>query len=137
VETDASMYTDQERHMLDARPGITDLASIVFADEGDILAGAEDPDLRYNQFIRPWKSRLALLYVDQRTIVMDVRIIFLTLASAISRPRALAGVGRILAECNADPLLRRAATRRETLVAWPPPGAREIVQRYPSQSAHA
>jgi len=40
VKTDASLYTQVENKMLSVRPGITDLASIVFADEGDILAGS-------------------------------------------------------------------------------------------------
>ena len=49
VEADARDYTAEENRMLTIRPGITDLASIVFADEGDILAGSEDADLLYNQ----------------------------------------------------------------------------------------
>ena len=43
VRTDADLYTSEERRMLEARPGITDLASIVFSDEGDILEQFE-PD---------------------------------------------------------------------------------------------
>ena len=86
-------------------PGITDLASIVFADEGEILAGrAPDPDLLYNQIIRPWKSRLALLYVERRTLAGDLKILGLTLLGAISRDRALAGVAQLL-----DSLERRPA----------------------------
>src|SRR5215213_3935979 len=64
VERDTALYTTEERRLLSIRPGITDLASIVFADEGDILEGSDNPDLKYNQVIRPWKSRLGLLYVD-------------------------------------------------------------------------
>src|SRR5665213_3008199 len=45
VPEDASLYTSEERRMLEVRPGITDLASIVFSDEGAILAGSADPDL--------------------------------------------------------------------------------------------
>ena len=45
VEPDAALYTAEERRLFDVRPGITDLASIVFADEGEILAGSADPDL--------------------------------------------------------------------------------------------
>jgi lipopolysaccharide/colanic/teichoic acid biosynthesis glycosyltransferase len=135
VETDASMYTEEERRMLAVRPGITDLASIVFADEGEILAGAADPDLRYNQVIRPWKSRLALLYIERRTLGTDLRVIFLTLVSAVSRESALAGVAKILDEWHVDPMLRRIAARREPLSACPPPGASAIVERYP-QTAH-
>ncbi|MGC9970640.1 MAG: sugar transferase [Bryobacteraceae bacterium] len=127
AQTDASLYTDAEKRMLTVRPGITDLASIVFADEGDILRGSPDPDLLYNQIIRPWKSRLALLYIDKRTIWMDLRVIFLTAVAILSRPAALRGVRNILARWDADDLLRRMARRQEPLLAYPPPGASEIV----------
>lgn len=137
VETDANMYTEEERRLLSVRPGITDLASIVFSDEGAVLAGASDPDLLYNQIIRPWKSRLGLLYVDRQTLVADVKLISLTLLSAVSRKRALDGVADLLRDWQAEPTLLRVASRQETLLPWPPPGARDIVQRYPTQSAHA
>ena len=65
-KTGVSLYTAQEKRVLTVRPGITDLASIVFADEGDILDGSHNPELLYNQIIRPWKSRLALLCIEQR-----------------------------------------------------------------------
>ena len=35
-------------------------ASIVFSDESTILENVDDPDIAYNQLIRPWKSRLGL-----------------------------------------------------------------------------
>ncbi|MFM2124431.1 MAG: hypothetical protein RL328_882 [Acidobacteriota bacterium] len=137
VETDASMYTAEERALLSVRPGITDLASIVFADEGEILAGSKDPDLLYNQVIRPWKSRLGLLYVEQHGFWSDLELIGLTLVSAVSRRAALEGVARILKRWNADPMVRQVALRQEPLPAWPPPGSREIVGQYPGRSAHA
>ena len=46
-------YTEKELKLISIRPGITDISSIVFSDEGDILAGVKDPDLLYNQIIRP------------------------------------------------------------------------------------
>ena len=134
VEPDAALYTGEEQRLLDVRPGMTDLASVVFADEGEILAGSEDPDLDYNQRIRPWKSRLGLLYIERQSLVVDLQIVGLTFAAAISRRRALAGVGRMLDSWNADPLLRRMAFRQEPLWPWPPPGADRIVSEYP---AHA
>ena len=137
VAIDAGMYTAEERRTLLVRPGITDLASIVFADEGEILAGAADPDLLYNQIIRPWKSRLALLYLDRHSFTSDLRIIFLTLLSAVSRRRALDGVTSILTAWSADPMLIQVSRREESLSAWPPPGATEVVKRYSNQSAHA
>jgi lipopolysaccharide/colanic/teichoic acid biosynthesis glycosyltransferase len=130
VLTDASMYTEQEKRMLSVRAGITDPASIVFADEGDILHGSADPDLLYNQIIRPWKSRLALLYIHKRSFLIDVWLILLTAAAIVSRRTALKGIQRLLQRWGADPLLLRMARREEPLLPYPPPGATEVVAQY-------
>lgn len=131
VATDVGLYTPVERRMLAVRPGITDLASIVFADEGQILAGSADPDLLYNQIIRPWKSRLALLSIERGNLLSDLCIVFLTVLAALSRATALRGVARILKAWDAEPRLRRVALRAEPLPGWPPPGASRIVAAYP------
>ncbi len=131
VELDASLYTAVEKRMLTVRPGITDLASIVFSDEGDILAGSDDPDLKYNQVIRPWKSRLALLYIDHQSLWLDLRIILLTLQAILSRESALLKVVEILNTWKTDELLVRMAGRREQLLPYPPPGSDSIVASYP------
>ena len=126
VEAEAALYTREERRLFEVRPGITDLASIVFSDEGEILAGSADPDLKYGRVIRPLKSRLGLLYVERRSFAADFKILGLTLVAAISREKALAGIERLLAGWNADPLLLRMARRREPLLAWPPPGSAAV-----------
>jgi lipopolysaccharide/colanic/teichoic acid biosynthesis glycosyltransferase len=128
VASDAALYTAEERRMLSLRPGITDLASIVFADEGAILHGSADPDQRYNDIIRPWKSRLALLYVDHRSLGADLRILWLTVLTLVSRRRALLGVQAMLRRWGADELLCRMAARQEELLAYPPPGAEAIAR---------
>jgi hypothetical protein len=128
VPADVALYTAEERRLLTVRPGITDPASIVFSDEGEILRGAGDPDLLYNRIIRPWKSRLALAYIDHCGISADLRLIALTLVALVSRREALAGLEKMLRAWELDPLLIRMAARREPLLAWPPPGASEIVR---------
>lgn len=127
VVREVDLYTAEERHLLDARPGITDLASIVFADEGDILADTADPDIAYNQLIRPGKSRLGLFYVDNRTTLMDLRILHLTVTNSLNRERALQAVSTLLGRVGAPDDLVRLATREDDLVAAPPPGADAIV----------
>jgi lipopolysaccharide/colanic/teichoic acid biosynthesis glycosyltransferase len=127
VLREVAIYTPAEKRLLSVRPGITDLASIVFADEGEILAGATDPDLLYNQIIRPWKSRLALFHVDHQSMGLDVQVVFLTAVAILSRERALGGVERILRSLDAPPDLVAVARRREPLRAAPPPGASSIV----------
>ena len=131
VAVDAALYTDVEKRMLTVRPGITDLASIVFSDEGDVLAGSDNPDLKYNQIIRPWKSRLALLYLDHRSLLLDVRIILLTVLAIFSRESALGQVVELLKRWKAEELIIRMAARQEPLIAYPPPGADSIVASYP------
>ena len=49
VERETRMYTPVEKRLLSVRPGITDYASIVFADEGDILKEYADPDIAYTR----------------------------------------------------------------------------------------
>jgi lipopolysaccharide/colanic/teichoic acid biosynthesis glycosyltransferase len=129
VERETVLYTDDEKRLLRVRPGITDLASIVFADEGDILQGSADPDLKYNQVIRPWKSRLGLLYVDSRpSVIRDLKIIALTLESALDRKAALAGVYTIAAALGADHHLLEVVTREHALPAAAPPGSSRVVE---------
>lgn len=116
-------YTPEEMRLLSVRPGITDLSSIVFSDEGTILTGAADPDALYNQIIRPWKSRLGLLYVERRTLWLDLRIIWLTAVAIGSKASALAGIARILDELGADEELKRICRRQGPLPQGLPPGA--------------
>lgn len=122
-------YTIEERKLLTVRPGITDLASIVFADESDILHGAADPDQRYQEVIRPWKSRLALLYVTgPASIMTDLRLVFLTVVNSLSRPRALAGAAALVRELGGSEELARVALRTEPPRAAPPPGAPPVLE---------
>jgi len=130
VPQDASLYTAEERRMLTVRPGITDLASIVFSDEGEILAGSADPDLLYNQIIRPWKSRLALLYLERSCWISDARILLWTAGALVSRRWALARVARLLGQWSVGQPLSGIVRREAPLPAFPPPGAGEVVAEY-------
>ena len=115
-------YTTEELRLLTVRPGITDLASIVFSDEADILEGADDPDARYDAVIRPWKSRLGLLYVARKDFAADLKIIWLTAMALAAKPVALAGVDAILAGWDADADLRRICRRQAPPPRGVPPG---------------
>lgn len=127
VLREVDLYTAMECRLLNVRPGITDFASIVFADEGEILRDRPDPDISYNQLVRPWKSRLGLFYVDHGSLEVDLRLIGLTILALVSRRQALDKLSALLTELGADNELCRVATRREPLRACPPPGAEHIV----------
>jgi lipopolysaccharide/colanic/teichoic acid biosynthesis glycosyltransferase len=112
---EVAKYTPAERGLLAARPGITDLASIVFSDEGDILRDMADPDDAYDRLIRPWKSRLGLLYAENAGVLLDIRLMWLTILAILDKPKALRGVGRELARLGAEPDLVAVARRDRPL----------------------
>lgn len=129
VGRETVLYTMQEKRLLSVRPGITDLASIVFADEGEILRGSADPDIAYNQLIRPWKSRLGLLYSEHAgSVWLDSQIIALTLLSAVDRSGALRRVSRLVRRLGGADDLAAVAARVEPLYPAPPPGASVVVR---------
>ncbi|MGH7524356.1 MAG: sugar transferase [Gemmatimonadales bacterium] len=124
VLPEVARYTEQERELLSVRPGLTDLASIVFADEGAVLQGSDHPDRTYDQVIRPWKSRLGLLYLQRgMSTRTDLYLLYLTLLNAASRRRALAGVSRLVRQLDGGAVLVSVARRTEPLTAALPPGA--------------
>jgi lipopolysaccharide/colanic/teichoic acid biosynthesis glycosyltransferase len=81
VTWQADLYTPEEREVFKVRPGITDWASLKFSNEGEILKGSTDPDKDYFEKIHPEKMRLAIEYVRNHSLAIDVRIIFKTLAA--------------------------------------------------------
>lgn len=127
VKSETDLYTDEELKLLSVKPGITDFASIVFSDEGDILKDEADPDLAYNQLIRPWKSRLGLVYIDRRSLFIDVQIIFYTLVSIVSKSTALHWVTKQLSVIETDEQLVKVSSRAEALFPYPPPGSDSVI----------
>ena len=75
-----ALYPDALRaKVLSVRPGITDLASIEYRDEGALLARAADPEREYVEVVMPAKLRAAARYVDEMSLATDVRVLGSTL----------------------------------------------------------
>jgi lipopolysaccharide/colanic/teichoic acid biosynthesis glycosyltransferase len=127
VPREVAIYTEEERGLLRVRPGITDISSIVFSDEGEILAGSEDPDLKYNQLIRPWKSRLGLFCIQHQSFILNIKIIVITFISLISRATSLRLLRSLVQEMGGTPELIAVTARSCDLVPVPPPGATRVV----------
>ena len=108
-------YNPEEMGLLDAKPGITDFSSIVFADEGDILEGSDDPDGDYDRLIRPWKSKLGLFYIENQSIYLDLSLIALTAFSMLSRKNALLVLSRLLKRLGAEKQLEKISKREKGL----------------------
>jgi lipopolysaccharide/colanic/teichoic acid biosynthesis glycosyltransferase len=127
VRTETDLYSSVERGLLAIRPGVTDFSSIVFSDEGEILENEEDPDLAYNQLIRPWKSRLGLIYIEHKTFFLDLKLIFYTAIAIVSREKAIQLVVRELISLDVESSVVQVAHRSEPLLPHPPPGMNKVV----------
>ena len=77
------MYTSEQRKVLSVRPGITDYASIEYADENVILGQSANPDKTYIEQIMPDKIRLNMKYIANHSIGEYFKIIFLTFKKII------------------------------------------------------
>ena len=71
-------WTEEQMHVLDVRPGITDPASIKFRNENELLAQAEDPEKYYIEVIMQEKIKLYLDYVKKNSLWYDIKVIFQT-----------------------------------------------------------
>lgn len=71
-------WTEEQMHVLDVRPGITDPASIKFRNENELLAQAEDPEKYYIEVIMQEKIKLYLDYVAKSSLCYDIKLIFQT-----------------------------------------------------------
>ena len=65
--------------VLSVRPGITDVASLEYRDEGELLARAADPEREYVDVVMPAKLKLAAQYVDRASLSFDLQLILRTL----------------------------------------------------------
>lgn len=73
------LYTKDQMKVLEVKPGITDLASIQFSNENEILKNQENPEQYYIEYILPKKLGLNMQYVATRSFLGDIKIIFQTL----------------------------------------------------------
>lgn len=72
------LYSKEQKEVLFVKPGITDLASIEFRNENDILSKEEDPNQYYIDVIMPEKLRINLKYIKKRNLLKDIGVIFKT-----------------------------------------------------------
>jgi lipopolysaccharide/colanic/teichoic acid biosynthesis glycosyltransferase len=78
-----AMYTHAQLLVLTVRPGITDLASIKYYNENEILGNSQNPDYDYIHTIMPAKLALNITYINTQSFANDVKIIVQTLLKII------------------------------------------------------
>lgn len=64
--------------LLQVRPGVTDLATLLYRDEEILLGAARDPATFYRETVLPEKLILNLAYLRSRSIWRDFNLILLT-----------------------------------------------------------
>lgn len=73
-----NLYSETQKKVLNVKPGITDLASIEFRNENEILSEQEDPNQYYIDYIMPKKLEINLKYITQRSLIKDLDVIIKT-----------------------------------------------------------
>ncbi len=73
-----SLYSNEQKRILNIKPGITDVASIEFINENELLANKANPDEYYAKVIMPQKISLNLVFVNNPTLKNYFKILFST-----------------------------------------------------------
>jgi len=81
VKRYVDLYTPEQREVLKVRPGITDLASVVYRNENELLASAADPEQFYIEEVMPRKIELNRKYINNRNLYTYFSILFQTFFS--------------------------------------------------------
>ncbi len=74
-----ALYDTEQKKVLSVKPGITDFASIVYSEENELLANAENPEELYIHRIMPAKLKLNMRYINEMGLATDMKIIFKTI----------------------------------------------------------
>lgn len=77
------LYSTEQMRVLDVKPGITDIASLRYKDENDILGEVDDPENYYVNVIMKDKLDLNLEYIEKNNIFLDVYLIIKTIIKCI------------------------------------------------------
>ncbi|MFZ0389048.1 MAG: sugar transferase [Calditrichia bacterium] len=80
----ASLYNEEQKKVLNVRPGITSLATLKYRREEEILEGAPDLETAYKQIMED-KLNIELDYLKQRSFLFDLRIMYMTILEVLFR----------------------------------------------------
>ena len=78
-----ALYNEEQRKVLSVRPGITDLASLKYSDENDILGKVDNPEEYYINVIMKDKLSLNLEYIEKSNLFFDISLIVKTILKCI------------------------------------------------------
>lgn len=79
------LYTEEQKKILQVRPGITDYASLEYFDENRLLGESENPKETYIREIMPHKLKLNRKYLANPGLGHDLKIMFKTALKIFTR----------------------------------------------------
>ena len=78
-----ALYSENQRRVLDVKPGITDEASITYFEENKLLSKSTNPQKTYIEEIMPEKIRINLAYQERATVWTDLGVVWKTAARMV------------------------------------------------------
>jgi lipopolysaccharide/colanic/teichoic acid biosynthesis glycosyltransferase len=78
VKKYVDLYTETQRKVLSVKPGITDLASIEFSNENELLEKQSNPEEYYIREIMPKKIEFNMLYIENPNLINYFKLILKT-----------------------------------------------------------
>jgi lipopolysaccharide/colanic/teichoic acid biosynthesis glycosyltransferase len=85
VKEYVNLYNEDQRKVLQVKPGITDYASLYYFKENELLAQSVNPQKTYIEEIMPAKLKLNEKYLENPTVFHDIKIIFLTFGKILMK----------------------------------------------------
>lgn len=79
VKEYVEMYSEEQKKVLEVKPGLTDYASLKYINENVLLAQSDDPQKTYIEEIMPAKLALNLKYIEDQSFIVDLKVIFKTI----------------------------------------------------------
>lgn len=74
-----NLYTPKQLKVLTVKPGLTDLASLKYINENEILSKSSTPEKTYIEEIMQEKLKLNMEYIAKNNLWFDIQLIFKTI----------------------------------------------------------
>lgn len=77
------LYTPDQMQVLNVRPGITDMASIRYRNENELLEKSDDPEMFYREVVMQDKLQINREYIEKTSFLFDLKLIFQTIFAIV------------------------------------------------------
>jgi lipopolysaccharide/colanic/teichoic acid biosynthesis glycosyltransferase len=78
-------YTPEQKQVLSVRPGITDMASVKYRNENEILGKVDNPEAYYRTVILQDKLKINQEYLNKSSFWFDILLIIKTIGAIIKK----------------------------------------------------